>query len=260
MKKIILVDDKEVFRKSLIETLKTAGDVEIIGEASNGEEFLELLKIKKPEIVFMDIEMPIMDGIEATKRALKKYPDLVIIGLSMYDNESYIDKLIKVGAHGYLLKESDNYILFEAIIKHHESEFFFSDDLSYKPNLSRNKIKNILLVDSFGTNLFVMESFLTTAGFNVKASCNAQDALKTIKEFENKFDLFVIDHRMPVMNGIELVEKIRKLDKYEKTPIMVSSFETDKEKKLEAKKAGATGWMKKPLKLYEFLSLIESAF
>lgn len=143
MKKIILVDDKVVFRKSLIETLKTAGDVEIIGEASNGEEFLELLKIKQPEIVFMDIEMPVMNGIEATKKALEKYPDLVIIGLSMYDNESYIEKLIEVGARGYLLKESDNHDLFKLIIEHHEAEFFFSENLSYKPDISRNKIKNI---------------------------------------------------------------------------------------------------------------------
>ena len=62
------------------------------------------------------------------------------------------------------------------------------------------------------------------------------------------------------MNGIELVGQIRKFDRYKKTPIMMLSFETDKEKKLEAKNAGATGWMKRPLKLYNFLSLIESAF
>jgi len=259
MKKIILVEDKVVFRKSLIETLKTAGEVEIIGEASNGEEFLELLKTKQPDIVFMDIEMPLMDGIEATKKGLEKYPGLIIIGLSMYDNKSYVEKLIEIGARGYLLKTSDNHELLKTILKYPQAEIFFSTDLSYKPDITKNKIKNLLLVDDFETNIIVMKSSLTTAGFKVQTSSNPHEAFEIAQAAENKFDLIIVDFRMPVMNGAELVTKLRRLPKYKKIPILMLSSETDREKKLEAKKAGATGWIKKPFQLDKFKKIIETA-
>jgi len=259
MKKIILVDDKKVFRNSLVETLKIAGEVEIIGQASNGEEFLELLTHKQPDIVFMDIEMPIMDGIEATKKALAKYPGMIIIGLSMYDNGSYVEKLMEIGARGYLLKTSDNHELLETILRYPEAEIFFSEDLSHKPSVAKNKIKNILIVDDFETNLVVMKSGLVMAGFNVETSTNPQKAYDISNLPENKFDLLIVDYRMPVMNGAELVAKIRKLPKYNKIPIIMLSSEIKKEYKIEAKKAGATGWMKKPFQLDKFKRIIETA-
>ena len=259
MKKVILVEDKEIFRKSLIETLKTAGDVEIIGEASNGDEFLKLLTSKQPDIVFMDIEMPLMNGIEATKKALAKYPGLVIIGLSMYNNKSYVEKLMEVGARGYLLKESDNHEMLKTILKYPQAEIFFSVDLSCKPDISKNKIKNLLIVDDFETNVIVMKSSLTTAGFKVQASSNPQEAYEIAASAKNKFDLIIVDYRMPVMNGAELVTKIRSLPKYKNIPILMLSSETDREKKLEAKKAGATGWIKKPFQLDKFKKIVETA-
>jgi len=259
MRKVIIVDDKEVFRKSLIESLKSIGDVEIIAEASDGEEFLELLKTKQPDIVFMDIEMPVMNGIDATEKALEKYPALLIIGLSMYDNESYVEKLIKVGARGYLLKESDNHNLFKTILEFPQAEIFFSEDLSYKPNIKKNKIKNLLLVDDFETNVIVMKSSLLMAGFNVTSATNPQKALEIVNKPESNFDLFLIDYRMPVMNGAELVAKIRADAKYKKTPVLMLSSETDRNKKMEAKKAGATGWIKKPFQLEKFLRIIEKS-
>ncbi len=258
MKKVILVDDKDVFRNSLVETLKTAGDVEIIGEAVNGEEFLKLLTTKQPDIVFMDIEMPIMDGIEATKKALTKYPGLVIIGLSMYDNQSYVEKLMEVGARGYLLKSSDNHSLLKTILTYPEAEIFFSEDLSYKPNVAKNKIKNILVVDDFETNVIVMKSSLNMAGFNVETSINPHSAYEIANKPENKFDLIIVDFRMPVMNGAELVAKLRKLPKYNKIPIIMLSSEIKREHKIEAKSAGATGWMKKPFHLDKFKKIIET--
>lgn len=258
-KKIILVDDQKVFRQSLTATLQMAGEIEIIGEASNGDEFLNQLKIKEPDVIFMDIEMPIMNGIEATKEALKKFPNLVIIGLSMYENESYIEELIKAGARGYLLKTSDNHELFKSIIKYPEAEIFFSEDLSYKPDVNKNSIKNILLVDDFETNVIVMKSSLQMSGFNVKTSNNPFVALKMLNDTGYKADLVVVDYRMPGMNGAELVAEIRKLSTYNKIPILMLSSETDQQKKLEAKSAGATGWIKKPFQLDKFLRIVEKA-
>lgn len=259
-KKIILVDDQPMFIRSLKATLNIAGDIEIIGEAANGIEFLELLKTKQPDIVFMDIEMPEMDGIQATKEALAKYPNLTIIGLSLYDNESYVEELVSAGARGYLLKTSDNHSLFKSIISYPEAEVFFSEDLSYKPKVSSSSgIKTILLVDDFETNIIVMESSLKMAGFDVIKTNNPFIALKVLEEPRNNIDLIVTDYTMPAMNGAELVANIRKMPKYKKTPALMLSGETDKEKKMEAKKAGATGWIKKPFQLDKFIRIIDKA-
>lgn len=258
-KKIIIVDDKIVFRDSLKEALKTAGDVEIIAEAKNGGEFLHLLIKHKPDIVFMDIEMPLMDGIEATERATKLYPNLVIIGLSLYNNKSYIKRLMEVGARGYLLKESDNHEIFKQIIKYPEAEIFYSAELSYKPNIKKNKIKNLLIVDDFETNLFVMRSALKMAGFNPDTTQSPFEAIKMANNFETKYDLFIIDYKMPGMNGAELTAKIKQIIKYKKTPVIILSSEAGRDKKILAKKAGATGWLRKPLQIDTFLKIIENS-
>jgi DNA-binding NarL/FixJ family response regulator len=258
-RKIIIVDDQLVFRQSLAVTLKTAGDVEIIGEASNGEEFLTMLKTKTPEIVFMDIEMPVMNGIQATQKAIKMYPNLLIIGLSLYDNESYVEKLLDAGARGYLLKTSDNHTLFQNIIKYPDAEIFFSEDLSYRPNASANAVRTIMLVDDFETNVIVMKSSLQIAGFHVKTSNNPFIALKELEDPQTKIDLLVVDYRMPGMNGAQLVAEVRKMPRYQKIPILMLSSETAPEKKLEAKNAGATGWIVKPFQLDKFLRIIEKA-
>ncbi len=255
----MLVDDQPMFIRSLKATLNVAGDIEIIGEASNGKEFLNLLQVKQPDIVFMDIEMPVMNGIQATREALKKFPNLTIIGLSLYDNESYVDELISAGARGYLLKSSDNHNLFKSIIKYPEAEVFFSEDLSHKPNNSGNSIKTIMLVDDFETNIIVMESSLKMAGFDVLKTNNPFIALKMLEDPANKVDLIVTDYTMPAMNGAELIANIRKMPKYRTTPALMLSGETAVEKRMEAKKAGATGWIKKPFQLDKFLRIIEKA-
>ena len=81
---VIIVDDHKILREGLTYMLNELKTVEIVGEASNGQDFLDLLKLVKPEIVLMDINMPVMNGVEATRKALEIYPDLKILVLSMY--------------------------------------------------------------------------------------------------------------------------------------------------------------------------------
>ena len=104
--KVIVVDDHELFRRGVVMVINKMENTKVVGEAPNGKVFLHLLNSVKPDIVFMDIRMPELDGVEATKEALKRYPELKIIALSMFGEEQYLQTMINAGAVGFLLKNS----------------------------------------------------------------------------------------------------------------------------------------------------------
>jgi DNA-binding NarL/FixJ family response regulator len=106
MIKIILVDDHKIFRESLRRLLTSEGIAEIVAEAANGKEFLEVLETIQPDLVLLDISMPVMDGIEAATLAIKKFPDLCILTLSSFGDEKYYYKMIEAGVKGFVLKSS----------------------------------------------------------------------------------------------------------------------------------------------------------
>ena len=139
---VIIVDDHSLFRNGMKLLLSNAGNYSILAEASNGKEFLDLLTTMTPDIVLMDINMPEMNGIEATTKALERYPDLKIICLSMYGEEEYYYKMIEAGVSGFLLKNSDINEVKTAITTVHQGGKFFSQELLY------NVVKNIKTTQS----------------------------------------------------------------------------------------------------------------
>lgn len=106
-KSLIIVDDHEFFRKGVMLTLERFSFIKVIGEASSGTEFLDVVKKKPADIVLMDINMPGMDGIETTRKALQMNPNLKIIALTMFGEEQYLDSMIDAGASGFILKNID---------------------------------------------------------------------------------------------------------------------------------------------------------
>ncbi len=100
---LILVDDHVGFRNGLKLIMKLENIATIIGEASNGQECMDILSNTKPDLVLMDIDMPLMNGLEATKKAIELMPDLKIMGYSMFENEQYFLKMIELGAKGFIL-------------------------------------------------------------------------------------------------------------------------------------------------------------
>jgi DNA-binding NarL/FixJ family response regulator len=112
---IIIVDDHLTFRRGLISILTIEDIATVIGEASDGGEFLELLSHLTPDLVLMDIDMPKMNGIKATEKALELMPDLKIIAYTMYGEEEYYSKMKDLGIYGFLLKSSGIYELEKAI-------------------------------------------------------------------------------------------------------------------------------------------------
>ena len=129
--RIIIADDHQLFRNGLKILLNSFPDFEVTGEASNGEEFVNILKTTKAEIALMDINMPEMDGIEATRRGLKINPEINIIALSMYGEEEYYYKMIDAGARGFLLKDSNINEVREAILTVIRGGSYFSQELLY---------------------------------------------------------------------------------------------------------------------------------
>lgn len=128
--KIIIVDDNLLIRNGLIVELNKIDEVEIIGVATNGKEFLELLSGKKPDLIFMDVNMPILDGYEATNIALSINPLLKIIAISTSCNESSLKRMIKAGAKGYILKNIDSIELRLCINYIMKGKNYFSVDIS----------------------------------------------------------------------------------------------------------------------------------
>lgn len=127
--KIVIVDDHKVLRSGLTLLLNQSEHLEVIGEASNGEDFLKLLPLLKPDVVLMDINMPVMDGVEATRAALKLVPDLKILILSMYSDETYYNIMIDEGVKGFILKETEPEELELAILSVLKDKPYFSQAL-----------------------------------------------------------------------------------------------------------------------------------
>ncbi|OFY65455.1 MAG: DNA-binding response regulator [Bacteroidetes bacterium RBG_13_42_15] len=147
--RIIIADDHQLFRNGLKILLNAFPDFEVTGEASNGEEFLKILRNTKAEIALMDINMPEMDGIEATRKGLRLCPDINIIALSMYGEEEYYYKMVDAGAKGFVLKDSDISEVKEAILTVRKGGSYFSQELLYhviqkiKHRENENKIANL---------------------------------------------------------------------------------------------------------------------
>lgn len=129
--RIIITDDHQLFRNGLKILLNSFPDFEVAGEASNGHEFLEIIKDTKAEIALMDINMPEMDGIESTRKGLKINPEINVIALSMYGEEEYYYKMIDAGAKGFLLKDSNINEVREAILTVIKGGSYFSQELLY---------------------------------------------------------------------------------------------------------------------------------
>jgi DNA-binding NarL/FixJ family response regulator len=130
--KVLLVDDHDMFRDGIKLLLSSSDTAEVVAEAKNGKEFLEMVDKCKPDIVLLDIAMPEMDGIEASKIAHNKFPGLKIIALTMFGDEKYYYQMIQYGIKGFVLKSSGISELMNAIKEIANGGNYFSNELLYK--------------------------------------------------------------------------------------------------------------------------------
>jgi DNA-binding NarL/FixJ family response regulator len=104
--RLLLVDDHEVVRMGLSSFLETQGDIQVVGEAKNGEDAISLAMETKPDVVVMDISMPTMDGLEATRRLRKLVPECLILALTVHQDKQYFFEMLAAGASGYITKHA----------------------------------------------------------------------------------------------------------------------------------------------------------
>ena len=124
--RVLVVDDHTIVRDGICALLALAGDIEVVGEAGNGMEALEKVRQLVPDVVLMDIAMPVMDGLEATRRINKEFPRTKVLVLTQYDEKDYIFSIIEVGAKGFVTKMAASSELASGIRSVHHGDSFLS--------------------------------------------------------------------------------------------------------------------------------------
>nr|MBK9653341.1 response regulator transcription factor [Bacteroidota bacterium] len=128
--KILVADDHQLFRKGMESTLKTIKTVKQVFQAENGLEVINFLNNEMVDVIFMDIKMPVQDGIATTKMVTKHYPDIKVIAVSMFDDRDNILEMFKAGACGYLLKNTNKEELSDAITEVMNGGKYYSKEVS----------------------------------------------------------------------------------------------------------------------------------
>jgi two-component system, NarL family, response regulator NreC len=128
--RILLADDHTVMRRGLRALLERQPGFQVVGEAADGAEAVEVALREKPDVAVLDIGMPLLNGIEAARRIVDKLPATAVVILSMHSDESYVLRTLKAGARGYLLKDAPESDLINAIHAVHQGKAFFSPTIS----------------------------------------------------------------------------------------------------------------------------------
>lgn len=128
--KVLLVDDHNMVRQGLRVLLEVEPDIRIIGEAETGRQAVQLAKTLRPDVIVMDVAMPNLNGLEATRQILKEMPDAKVLVLSSYGDDEYVQQLTEAGASGYLLKQTVATDLIKAVRETSKGNAFFSPAVS----------------------------------------------------------------------------------------------------------------------------------
>lgn len=148
---VIITDDHVLYRAGVKTALSSKKDIKVIAEADNGSHLMALLKALRPDVILLDIQMPIMDGITTLAEIKKLYPDIKVIMLTMVDDHSMITKLMELGANSYLTKTSDSEIIYQAIKTCYEQEFYFNS-LTNKALLNNLRQRNPIVPEKLAAD------------------------------------------------------------------------------------------------------------
>ncbi|NCD72301.1 response regulator transcription factor [Mucilaginibacter agri] len=168
--KIAIADDYAIYRDGLKIGLKPDRNLHVVLEAGNGVELLERLDGLDVDVILMDLKMPLMDGIEATREVKKKFPSVKILAITMYDDDKFIIHLMENGANGYLLKNTEPEEIRKAIYAAHESGYYFNDIVN------KALLKKLVLRGNFKPSFNQQIDFTEREMEVLKLICNEKTA------------------------------------------------------------------------------------
>ena len=179
--RVLIADDHRVVREGLSAILKATEDIEVVGEASDGQEAVDKARELSPDVILMDVSMPRINGVEATRAIKRESPHIGIVALTMYDEEKYIFDLVRAGATGYLLKDTDSAQIVSAI-----RSIYKGESLIHPSVASKILVEFSLLAEGKGKKQARTEHDLTEREITVLRL--VADG-KTNKEIANDLDL-----------------------------------------------------------------------
>ncbi|MCF8367664.1 MAG: response regulator transcription factor [Bacteroidales bacterium] len=189
---ILLADDHQILRDGLRNVIEKSTHLKVIGEASDGREAVKLCYQLKPDVVVMDVAMPGLNGVEATRQILLENPDMKIIALSMHSNKRFISGMFKAGAYGYLLKDSDSDELITAIKTVARNQKYISQRISG------------IILNEFMANLTEEETELTSREKEILQLLAEGKSSKEIGDILFVSSKTVDAHRKNIMDKLEL--------------------------------------------------------
>jgi DNA-binding NarL/FixJ family response regulator len=203
--KILLADDHVVLRQGLSKSLQTEKDIEIVGHANNGHTAVRLARELSPDVIIMDISMPDLNGIEATRQIVKATPKSKVIGLSMHSTKKFVVEMFKAGASGYLLKDCEFDELINAIRAVAAGKTYICPD-----------INDILIATAMGDNVNGKKSAFSELTQREREVLQLLSEGKTTKQIANI--LFISPktvevHRLNIMNKLN-IDNVAQLTKY----------------------------------------------
>lgn len=200
--KIAITDDHEMVLKGIDSMLADTKDIEVVGIYNNANETLINIQKDRPDILLLDINLPDINGIDLSKKLLKKYTDLKIIALTNFDDISFVKRMLKNGVHGYLLKNTDKLELIKALKTVLSGELFVQKDIKdrlitqtskqantngLKPNLTRREhdvlvaIAEELTTQEISEKLFISPKTVETHRMNIMSKLGAKNSVGIIK-------------------------------------------------------------------------------
>lgn len=136
---VLLAEDHQIVREGLRAMLNLEPDIKVVAEAENGRQAVELVTKVRPDVVVMDIAMPLLNGMEATRQILQAFPGTKILILSAHSDDAYVAMVMAIGASGYLIKQTAAHVLPEAIRAVHQGKTFFSPIIAKRRNHQKQK-------------------------------------------------------------------------------------------------------------------------
>jgi len=202
--RIVLADDHKVLRQGLSQAIKNEPDMEIAGQAENGQEVIKLTRELLPDIIVMDIQMPELNGIEAARQITADYPQVKIIALSMHSSKRFIQEMFKAGAKGYLLKDCEYAELINAI------RTVVTDGTYISPSISGGVIEDYILQPFERDNAFAVLSDREREVLQLVAEGKTTKQIARVLHVSPKT---VEGHRTRIMHKLK-IDNVANLTKY----------------------------------------------